>query len=371
MRASSLGPWSVIALISAAVAAGGAACSAAANGTGSSAGTGGASSGGASSESSGALGNGGGASSSTASGLSGTTTSTSSGGAAVASAYAHTDTTLFKLDPSKTPLVVTQIGDFDCIGSGTGQDDSMTDLAVTEAGAVWGVSQHNVYQLTLPASGTGAVHCATTVPLKSASGVSFYGLTFAPAGVLGAGEVLVAANTAGQLFSIDASGNLVQHGTFGNVPANDGQGHTYPAADVGLAWELSGDIVFLANNGNPVGFATVRDCPTPPYSTGCNKTDTLVEINMTTFATAGTQSVTLAVRGQVVKAPSCNDPNNTTYGSMYGIAAYQGNVFGFSHQGSIVTIDNTNGSACLALSTPNDEWAGAAITTVAPVIVTN
>jgi hypothetical protein len=52
---------------------------------------------------------------------------------------------------------------------------------------------------------------------------------------------------------------------------------------------------------------------------------------------------------------------------MYGIAAYQDKVFGFSHEGFIVSIDNDDGTACLVLSTPNDDWAGAAITTLAPV----
>jgi hypothetical protein len=33
-----------------------------------------------------------------------------------------------------------------------------------------------------------------------------------------------------------------------------------------------------------------------------------------------------------------------------------------------VTIDNNTGAACLALSTSGDTWAGAAITTVAPVV---
>src|SRR5262249_52428475 len=156
-------------------------------------------------------------------------------------------------------------------------------------------------------------------------------------------------------------GNLTQHGTFGAVPASDGHGHTYKNA--GKEWELSGDIVFLANNGNPLGFATVRDCPTPPSTTSCNTTDTLIELDLTLLKTAGAQVVTKqtgGVRGQIVKAPGCNDPTNTSYGSMYGIAAYQDKVYGFSHQGYIVTIDNNDGTACLALQTTSDSWAGAA-----------
>ena len=306
-------------------------------------------------------------SSSSSSGFSSSSSaSSSSGGPVTASAYAHTNTTLFKLDPSGAAFAITQIGNFDCVG-GTGQDTAMTDLAVNQAGDLWAVSAHNVYKLQLPAGGTGPVHCATTIPLQNPSGIYFYGLAFAPAGVLDpTNEVLVASNTAGQLWAVDASGNLTQHGAFGTVPVNDGHGHNYLYPNT--AWELSGDIVFLANNGSPVGFATVRDCASPPASANCNPTDTLIEIDMTAFATAGTQSVTKSVRGQVVKSATCNDPNHPTYGGMYGIAAYQGNVFGFAHLGYIVTISNTDGTACLALSTPTDLWAGAAITTLAPVI---
>jgi hypothetical protein len=292
-------------------------------------------------------------------------------GSGVSSAYAHTNNTLFKLDPSKAVLALTQIGNFDCIGGGSGQDTSMTDIAVDSQGNVWGVSAHHVYQLALPAGGTGTVHCASSFSLNVASNATFYGLTFAPVGVLDATkEVLVASNTAGELWEIDVSNpmspSLTQHGTFGTVPPNDNHGHTYTYAT--KEWELSGDIVFLANGGNPVGFATVRDCPSPPSSSNCDTADTLVELDLSALKAQGNQPVIKSIRGQIVKAPGCSDPANTSYGSIYGIAAYQDKVFGFSHQGYIVTIDNNDGTACLALSTGGDAWAGAAITTVAPVV---
>ncbi len=225
------------------------------------------------------------------------------------------------------------------------------------------------------------MHCSAQYALNAPSGVVFYGLTFAPAGVLGSGEVLVGANTAGQLYSIEPNGSgvtLTQHGTFGTVPASDGRGHNYPSDSstgntVGTEWELSGDIVFLANNGSPLGFATVRDCKNPPSTSSCSNTDTLIEIDMNAIKTAGTQSVTQSIRGQVVKSPSCNDPSHTSYGGMYGIAASGSSVFGLAHGtssagGSIVQIDNNDGSACLLLGTPMQEWDGAAITTVAEVV---
>ena len=62
--------------------------------------------------------------------------------------YAHTDTTLFTLNPASALLAVTQVGAFDCIG-GTGEDTAMLDLAVDSRGNLWGTSAKNVYSLVI------------------------------------------------------------------------------------------------------------------------------------------------------------------------------------------------------------------------------
>lgn len=243
----------------------------------------------------------------------------------------------------------------------------MTDIAVNEAGEIWAISEANVYRLEVMGS---AVHCAQTVPLNNPAEINFYGLTFAPKGVLAPDkEVLVAANSAGELWSVDETGNLAQHGSFGKVPANDGNGHTYPNA--GKSWELSGDVVLFANNGNPVGFATVRDCPNPPNPSGCNTIDTLVDLDVAKLASATTGTVTKSVRGQIVKRASCSD-SAPGYGSVFGTAAYQGKVYGFSRVpnnggGFAIDIDNKDGTACLIQAFPLSPWAGAGISTLAPV----
>jgi hypothetical protein len=270
--------------------------------------------------------------------------------------YAHTNTTLYQMDP--TSLDVTKLGDFDCVPA---QTSTMTDVAVNSALDIWSISARAVWKLDV--SG-GVAHCAKKVPLNSASGVIFYALTFAPGGVLDpTQEVLVAGNTAGELWSIDASGNLALRGNFGTVPANDGNGHTYPAANVGKSWELSGDVVFLANNGNPIGFATVRDCPSPPSPTGCSFTDTLLEIDLAKLkAGPSTANVTKAVRGQLIGAGSSG------FGAMYGIAAWNDKVYGFSKTGDLVETDNGNASTRLVKSYAPLAWDGAGVTTNAPVI---
>ena len=287
------------------------------------------------------------------------------GGSAPSVLYAHTNTTLYSGDPTVSPLTLDLLGDFDCIG-GAGQATSMTDVAVDRAGNVWAVSSNAIYRIEIQGA---VVHCAQTISLNNPGGIRFYGLTFAPKGVLDPQkEVLVAGNNAGELWSIDDNGNLAQHGTFGIVPANDGHGHTY--ANAGKDWELSGDIAFFSNAGNPVGFATVRDCPNPPDTTGCNPIDTLVELDVNAIGGATSQSVTQSVRGQIVKAAGCSDAA-AGYGSVYGIAAWGGVVHGFSRSsgdGYAIAIDNTDGSACLLDFFAGLSWAGAGVTTAAPIV---
>lgn len=279
--------------------------------------------------------------------------------------YVHTNTTLFEMDP--TSLALSKIGDFDCIGKGSGQESSMTDVAVDDVGDVYAVSAQAVHKIEISGSN---VHCATSTPLVGAK-VSYYALTFAPQGTIDANkEVLVAGNTAGELWAIDDQGNQTLHGTLGVVPSDDGNGHSYSSKHVGKPWELSGDLVFLSNNGSPVGFATVRDCPNPPSTSGCNTTDTLVEVDVTKLANASGASVLKSIRGQIIGKANCpTQGKGQGYGAMYGIAAIGDKVFGFSHQGDIVQIDNKDGSACLLMSTTGDAWAGAGVTTVAPVVV--
>ncbi len=281
--------------------------------------------------------------------------------------YAHTDTTLFQLDPKSPKLELTEIGDFDCIGAlDAGQDPSMTDFAVDKDLNLWGISATAVHKLSIQGK---VVHCDASIALNNPT-VSFYALTFAPAGVLDPDkEVLVAGNSTGELWAIDDKGNLAQRGSFGLVPDDDGHGHAYAQANRGKTWELSGDIVFLANEGNPVGFATVRDCPAPPETGGCNDVNTLIEIDVKAMKDATTQSVTKSVRGQIVKRAGCNDfITHDDYGNMYGIAAWNATVYGFSRAGNLVAIDTTDGSACLVHDYPLSRFAGAGVTTLAPII---
>jgi len=53
---------------------------------------------------------------------------------------------------------------------------------------------------------------------------------------------------------------------------------------------------------------------------------------------------------------------------MFGITAYEDKVYGFSRKGDIVEIHNTDGTGCLVSSNPANLYAGAGITTTAPVV---
>lgn len=281
------------------------------------------------------------------------------GTGAVPIIYAHTDTQLFTLDPTGE-LELKGVGTFNCVGQAAGQDAAMTDVAVGADESVWGISANYVWPLD-------GASCAASIALNNPEDVRFYALTFAPAGVLHpTEEVLVAGNTAGELWSIDKNGTIALRGNFGVVPANDGNGNTY--ANVGQRWELSGDIVFVEGGGDPVGFATVRDCPNPPETTGCNPIDTLIEIDVPAIATSTTGSVTKSVRGLIRKADDCDDTTTGDYGSLYGIAAWGSKVYGFSRDGHILEIDTTDGTACLVDTFPAYKFAGAGLTTLAEVI---
>jgi hypothetical protein len=273
--------------------------------------------------------------------------------------YAHTDDTLYKIDPTNLEQGLIQIGTFDCVS-----DKSMTDLAIDRAQNLWGVSQAVIHRLVVQGN---VVHCENSIPIQSQDpNARFYGLTFAPIGVLDPEkEVLVAGNTAGELWAVDDSGGTKLLGNLGVVPDDDGHGNSYKNA--GKPWELSGDIVFLENKGDPLGFATVRDCPKPPSTSGCNNVDTLIEIDLKKLGKAAPGPMIKSVRGQIVQRKGCDDGLDGLYGNMYGIAAYNDRVYGFSNQGNVIDVATKDGSGCLVKNFGDLHLAGAGVTTIAPV----
>ena len=75
------------------------------------------------------------------------------------------------------------------------------------------------------------------------------------------------------------------------------------------------------------------------------------------------------VKTCLTSSGSCADASGQSgYGSMYGIAAWGDKVYGTSHNGAIVEINNDTGAACLVKDVPMSFWNGAGVTTLAPVI---
>jgi hypothetical protein len=229
-----------------------------------------------------------------------------------AAVYAHTATTLFRVDPDT--FAVTEVGDF---GWPAGSD-TMTDLAIDKNGVMIGVSYDKVYRVD-------ASTAACTLLSSNLQGM-FNGLSFVPATQVGGTDndpdVLVGdRNTDGAIFQIDPmTGSATQIG------------------DMGGNWVSSGDLVSVKDFGT---VATVK-------ANGSLGTDTLVRLDPITFHAT---------------------PIGTDTGAsdLWGIGFWKNKVFGFADSGDFVLIDTTTGAAT-PMSTSSDQWWGAAVTTAAPVV---
>ena len=278
--------------------------------------------------------------------------------------WLHTALELYKGDLAVRPFAYERVGTFICpkYEELTGSPlKSINDLAVDKDGNLFAVASKAAMPVTV--EGTN-VKCTDVWAFPEGT-ASFMGLTFAPAGTLDdENEVLVGADNSGKLWRIDETdGHVVQIGTFGTIPETDGHGNAFLEEYVGQDFKLSGDIVFMSNDGNPVGFATVIECKNFNKCKG----DTLVEIDLAKLRNGNTGSVVKSIRGKVVKSASCNDSEHETYGSMYGIAAYEAQIYGFSYAGEIVELSNADGTACLIQSDAEKKFYGAGITTAAKV----
>jgi len=231
-----------------------------------------------------------------------------SGGGETIYVYAHSPSTLYRVDPDN--LSVQMVGNF---GWGSIGSDQMTDIAIDKHGNMIGVSYSRVYKVD-PTS------AATTLLSSSLSG-SFNGLSFVPADMLGqTGEdVLVGTqNSDGKVFRIDPmTGGATEVGNMG-------------------AFTSSGDLVSVA------GYGTVQTVLGPT-------TDKLAKLAPVSFSASPIGA-------------------GTGYAQIWGVAYWKSKVFGFTNGGQFVLIDPTSGAAMLVQQTPGINWWGAAVTTLAPVL---
>jgi hypothetical protein len=281
------------------------------------------------------------------------TTNNDAPGMTVDTIYANTDTELYSFDPMTN--TVKDIGPFQGLGGGTG-DNAVTDLAINGNNEIWVNTETAIYTAALPMGGTGSVAVTKKHTISGMPGQKFFALAFAPMGVLGSGEGLVAGDNAGNLYSIDANGAATLLGGFGN----DSRGNP---------WQLSGDIVFFTQNGSAVGLATIRSCP----NNKCSLTnDYLALIDVAALTTAFNSHSTGTMLKQIYGT-------GTTYGELFGVGAWQDKVYAFSRKhttdagafpAELIAIDGTGKGVSLQMF-PNITagWSGAGVTTKASVTI--
>jgi hypothetical protein len=232
-----------------------------------------------------------------------------SGGGEQVYVYAHTASTLYKVDPDT--LQISMVGNFNW---GSVGNDQMTDIAIDKNNQMIGVSYSRVYRVD-PTT-------AATSLLSSALSGNFNGLSFVPAAMLGltGDDVLVGTqNSDGKVFRIDPmTGSATEVGNMG-------------------AFTSSGDMVAVA------GFGTVQ-------------TVTSLGAGGDRLARLAQQSFSASVIG-----------GGTGFAQIWGVAYFKDKVYGFTNNGAFLLIDPNTGAGTM-VSNNGLSWWGAAVTTIAPVL---
>jgi hypothetical protein len=223
--------------------------------------------------------------------------------------YAHTASTLYKINPDT--LQVQMIGNFNWGSVGT---DQMTDIAIDKNGQMIGVSFTRVYRVD-PSN-------AAATLLSPALARAFNGLSFVPADQLGltGDDVLIGTqNSDGKVFRIDPMSGMAAE-----------------VGNMGAAFKSSGDLCGIA------GFGTVQT-----VVNGTN--DQLARLAKNTFAAS-------PIGG------------GTGFYKIWGVAYFKDKIYGFTEGGAFVLIDPNTGAGTMVSNT-GIPWWGAAVTTIAPVIL--
>jgi hypothetical protein len=222
--------------------------------------------------------------------------------------YAHTSTTLYRVDPDT--LAITMVGNF---SFPTG-NEQITDIAINKANEMIGISFGSVYRID-PSNATGT-------RLTTGLAGMFNGMSFVPATEIGqtGDDILVATRLDdGVVHRIDPM-----------------TGSATPIGNMG-AFASSGDCVSVDQLG------------TLQTADGGTGSDRLVRLAPNTFAAT---------------------PIGTSIGfsDIWGVAFWKDKVFGFTAGGQFITIDPTTGVGTLVQGN-GPAWWGAAVTTLAPVVL--
>jgi hypothetical protein len=149
---------------------------------------------------------------------------------------------------------------------------------------------------------------------------------------------------------------------------------------------LSGDIVFYTDSsGAAQGLATIRSCTpnsNPSYSPTCNKTnDFLAAVDMAQLSgayAAKTQATSL--NGGIYGGSSTSTGTGIGHGEVFGLGAWEGNVYGFARYQSTGSVApallsiNATPSSGVGTILPGsfsftNGWSGAGVTTKVTITV--
>jgi len=242
----------------------------------------------------------------------------------VGEVYAHSDVTLYKLEPiSKTVMVV---GDFDCL-TATGAGLGMWDIAVDRDGNMFG-SANAMASASLVRIDKATAHCDVVVSASSLPN----SLAFVPAGTLDPNEEALVGFDRSKYVRINKVTGAAQE--IGSLNPNP----------TGKMWESSGDIVSIIDDKT---YATVK----PNLGGTTYGTDTIVEID--------------PVTGQAIR-----EIGDTGFYGLWGLGYWGGVAYGFSEGGELCQIDLATGHG-VSIPIPNlssglSFW-GAGVTTSAPI----
>lgn len=239
--------------------------------------------------------------------------------------YASTIDTLFGFDPKTSTLKT--IAKFSCLDPG----EPMLDIAVSTAGAMYGVSYNRFFSIDRT---TGT--CASLV---IAGGIYPNSLAFVPAGTVDASkEALV-----GYRWNSAASNNTELYTRIDTLTGNvTDLGNLNPPGATTI-YQVSGDLFSLGKDGKKT-FVTVRPVPENPADM-----DLLAEVDPKT-------GTILRIVGSVGRA------------HLYGVGYWAGKGYGFAESGEVVSIDMLTGAGSTVTMAASGAWYGGAVSADAPLV---
>ena len=233
--------------------------------------------------------------------------------------YAHSGSKLYQINVQT--LAPVEIGSMTGLGT-----QSLTDLAIDKNDRMIGITLDKLYEVNAT---SGA---ATLISDLSASAQGFTSLSFVPMNLNdpSSTDILVSANSVGEVFSIDAAaGTATKLGAYGTVAAGR----------VGS----SGDLIAVRGLGI---YATVN------IGTDPTAQDYLARIDPATWTATPLGT-------------------GTGFNDIFGLGYWQGTIYGFvatsQTAGKMITIDPNTGKGTEVLNGAI-RWFGAGVATDAPIL---